>query len=451
MSEAQNRARVLVGAPADGDVSGPASSTVNSLARYADTSGKLLIDSPGLLYDGTDVLIQGQRSSRIGSVDTEVFSASDFPAPVGGVITLPSGVYRIEAPIVLSDRIEIGPSSAVRFVSDHSSYTLTYTGVDTFISTNGGPASEVRFISIRIVLTGVGAQALDLDAGIQEFISAGFTFQASGQSIGSLGTAAQPFTFVLMNSVLFSGFATGLSVAKAARLAIDDVAMVSALSGSGTLLTIGADVEFAVIDGMEVTAGVSESWVFIDPATTGRIDIHGVELRSASAFFAPGSLDEKDPRVEMTDSAGQKPSMNIGSVIVNGNLVPTAIATVSTWTNLNLGGLAVAGSNIELWNSVDATTGELEYIGLEPMFGQLLAAFSIVTVGGARTFHFRVVKNGSPLPDGVVAVRQVGTVIGSATLLAPVTAVTGDLFRVQVQNVDNNSDIEIRYLSLSIT
>jgi len=100
---------------------------------------------------------------------------------------------------------------------------------------------------------------------------------------------------------------------------------------------------------------------------------------------------------------------------------------------------------------VDATTGELEYIGLEPMFGQLLAAFSLVTVGGAREFHFRVVKNGAPLPDAVVVAREVGTVIGSATLLAPVTAVTGDLFRVQVQNVDSNSDIEIRHLSLSIT
>ena len=458
MSKVQNRSTTaLVGAieaaaPAGGgDVFGPASSGVNALARFINASGKLLGDSPGLFYDGTDVLIQGNRASRIGSVDTEVFSASDFPAPVGGVITLPSGVYRIEAPIVLSDRIEIGVGAAVRFVSDHSSYTLTYTGVDTFISTNGGPVAEVRFISIRIILTGVGAQALDLDAGIQEFISAGFTSQASGQSIGSLGTLAQPFTFVLMDSVLFQGFATGLSVAKAARLAIDDVAMISALSGSGTLLTIGADVEFAVIDGMEVTAGALESWVFIDPATTGRIDIHGVELRSASAFFAPGSLDEKDPRVELTDSTGQKPSMNIGSVIANANLVPTTIATINTWTDLDLGGLAVAGSNIELWDSVDADTGELRYIGLEPFFGTLNAVFSLVTVGGAREFHFRVVKNGVPLPDAVIAARQVGTVIGSATLQAPVTGVTNDLFRVQVQNVDNNSDVEIRYLSLSIT
>lgn len=441
----------MVGAPARGDVFGPESSTENSLARYADTSGELLIDSPGLIYDGTDVLIQGQRSSRIGAVDTEVFSASDFPAPVGGIITLPTGVYRIRAPIVLADRIEIGASSAVRFVADHSSYTLTYTGVGTFISTNGGPAEEVRFISIRILLTGVGATALNLDAGIQEFISSGFTSQASGQSIGSLGTAAQPFTFVLMRSVLFQGFATSLSVSKAARIAFDDVAIISALSGSGTLIDVGADVEIVDVDDMEITAGASESFIFIDPGSVGRITLHNVSVRTASTFFAAGSLDETDPRVEATDNTGQKSSMNIGSVIVNANLVPTAIATVSTWTDLNLGGLAVAGSNIELWNSVDATTGELEYIGLEPMFGQFLAAFSIVTVGGARTFHFRVVKNGSPLPDGVVAVRQVGTVIGSATLLAPVTAVTGDLFRVQVQNVDNNSDIEIRYLSLSVT
>ena len=458
MSKVQNRSTTaLVGAieaaaPAGGgDVFGPASSDVNSLARFINASGKLLGNSPGLVYDGTDVLIQGKRASRIGAVDTEVFSASDFPAPVSGVITLPSGVYRIEAPIILADRIEIAVGAAVRFVSDHSSYTLTYTGVDTFISTNGGPAEEVRFISIRIILTGVGATALNLDAGIQEFISAGFTSQASGQSIGSLGTAAQPFTFVLLSSVLFQGFATGLSVLKAARFAIEDVAIISAISGSGTLLTIGPDVEVTVLEGMEMTAGALESALFIDPTTTGRVDLHAIELRSAFAFFAPGSLDEKDPRVELTDSTGQKPSMNIGSVIVNANLVPTDIVTIDTWTDLNLGGLAVAGSNIELWDSVDADTGELRYIGLEPFFGTLTAVFSLVTVGGAREFHFRVVKNGAPLPDGVIAARQVGTVIGSATLQAPVTVVTDDLIRVQVQNVDNFSDVEIRYFSLSIT
>lgn len=457
MSKVPNRSTTaLVGAieaaggGGGGDVFGPASSGVNALARYVNASGKLLGDSPGLVYDGTDVLIQGKRSSRIGSEDTEVFSAADLPAPVGGVITLPTGTYWIRAPIVLADRIEIGASSAVRFVADHSGYTLTYTGVDTFISTSA-PAAEVRFIGVRILLTGVGATALNLDAGIQEFISSGFTSQASGQSIGSLGTAAQPFTFVLMRSVLFQGFATGLVVSKAARVAFDDVAIISALSGSGTLIDVGAAVEIVDVDDMEITAGASESFIFIDPGSVGRATLHNVSVRTASAFFAAGSLDETDPRVDATDNTGQKSSMNIGSVIVNANLVPTAIATVSTWTDLNLGGLAAAGSNIELWNSVDATTGELEYIGLEPMFGQLLAAFSIVTVGGARTFHFRVVKNGSPLPDAVVAARQVGTVVGSATLLAPVTAVTGDLFRVQVQNVDNNSDIEIRYLSLSIT
>ena len=458
MAKTQNRSTTALvgaieaaGAGGGGDVFGPASSGVNTLARYIDASGKLLGDSPGLVYDGTDVLIQGKRSSRIGSIETEVFSASDFPAPVGGIITLPTGTYRVKAPIVLADRIEIGASSAVRFVADHSSYTLTYTGVDTFISTNGGPAEEVRFISIRILLTGVGATALDLDAGIQEFVSSGFTSAASGQSIGTLGTAAQPFTFVLFDSVLFQGFATGMTVPKAARFDVDNISIISALSGSGTLITFGIDVEVVIIDGMELTGGASESAIFINPATTGRVDMHAIERRSAFAFFAPGSLDETDPRVELTDSTGQKSSMNIGSVIVNGNLVPTDIVTINTWTDLNLGGLAVAGSNIELWDSVDANTGELRYIGLEPFFGQLLAALSIVTVGGARTYHFRVVKNGVPLPDGVEAVRQVGTVIGSATLQAPVTAVTNDLLRIQVQNVDNNSDIEIRYLSLSVT
>ena len=532
--------------------------------------------------------------SRIGLTESEIFTVNDFPAPSGGVITLPTGLYCLKAPITLSDRFEIVAGATVRFCADQFNTTLTYTGTGTFISAPL-PAADIRFDGFFMFFTGVGAQVFDIDATFQEISSLGVFSLASGQSIGSFGNGGSPLPFVFFANAQFSGFTNGLVVDNASVFSLSGVAITSALSGSGTLISIGSNTAVTDLDNLTLVAGASESAIDIDPAVQGRAVIRDTTLNGSTLFFAAsvtgaitafadaafasesitsvsdssgvarfnfsapptlfvgqeltlsgyvtntdynvtgvitatgagffeissvafgtdeaggafvsdtvtvtsathglsdaqtllvtdtieynggaaiynaqtntfqinrafvatetgtwdtGSLDETDPRVDAAGNTGQKSSMNIGSVVVNANLVPTAIATISTWTDLDLGGLAVAGSNIELWTMVDVDTGELRYDGLEPLFGVLQVAFSLVTVGGAREFHFRAVKNGSPLPDGVIAARQVGTTIGSAMLLAPVTVELGDRIRVQVQNVDSSADIEIRYMSLSIT
>jgi hypothetical protein len=532
--------------------------------------------------------------SRIGLTEVEIFTVNDFPAPSGGVITLPTGHYKLKAPITLSDRFEIEADATVKFCSEQFDNTLTYTGTGTFISAPL-PAADIRVTGIFMFLTGVGAQAFEIDAMFQEMDSVGVFSLAAGQSIGMFGNGGTPMPFVFFMNVQFSAFASGIAVDNASVFSLSGVAITSALSGSGTLITVGSNVRVTDLDNLTLTAGASESAIFLDPNLAGRAIVRDTTLQGSTLFFAAGatgaitafadaafasesitsvsdsggvarfnftpaptlfvgqevtisgyvtntaynvtglitvtgagffeissvvfgtdeaggsfvsdtvtvtsathglsdgqtllitdtieynggaaiynaltnsyqinrafvatetgnwdtgSLDESDPRVDAASNTGQKPSMNIGSVIANGITVSTLITTQNVWVDLDLDGLAVGGSNIELWTMVDADTGELRYDGLEPLFGALLATISALSQGGAQEFQFRAVKNGSPLSDGVVAAREIGGILGSLTLLAPITVEPGDLVRLQVQNVSGTFDIDISFLSVQVT
>lgn len=531
--------------------------------------------------------------ARVGLKEFEIFTADDFPAPVGGVIGLPTGLYRLKAPILLSDRINIGTNATVRFCSDQFDNTLTYTGTGTFLSA-ATSAADFRMDGFFVLMTGVGAQFIDMRAAFVFLRSIGVFGSASGQTIGFMGGngVAQPFVFI--NEVQFAGFTDGLSTDNTTVFAMDGVAISTLLGSSNTLISAGENSTRIDLDNLTLDAGSSESAIFLDPTLSGTAVVRDVTFLGSTLFFeagttgvitafadagvasesitavldsvgvarfvfsAPptlfvgqevtisgyvvntdynvtgiitatgagffeiasiafgtgesggsfvsdavivtdaahglsngqnllitgtleynggatiydaltnsfritrvfvatetggwdtGSLVETDPRVEATSNPGQKPSMNIGSVIANDVTALTTIATIDTWTDLNLDSFAISGSNIELWTLMDADTGELRYNGLEDHFGSVLASISAVSTGGSREFQFRVVKNGSPLSDAVVAAREFNITIGAITLLAPITVSPGDLVRLQVQNVDTADDIRIEHLSLEV-
>ena len=73
-----------------------------------------------------------------------------------------------------------------------------------------------------------------------------------------------------------------------------------------------------------------------------------------------------------------------------------------------------------------------------------------VSSGAAQVFQFRVVKNDSPMSDGVLAERSFNGTVGAVNLQVPVTAVTGDRIRPQVAKVAGAADIDITQLSLEV-
>lgn len=150
-------------------------------------------------------------------------------------------------------------------------------------------------------------------------------------------------------------------------------------------------------------------------------------------------------------NGAQKDSMSIGSAFINDNSTATVISTINTFTDFNLNASAAAGSNIERWTLTNTTTGEIRYDGDKPFVGKVVASISAASAGGAQEFQFRLVKNGSPLTDAIEAAAQLGADTGALTLIAPVSAIKNDLFRLQVENVDGTSNLTVRFLSMEIS
>ena len=183
--------------------------------------------------------------------------------------------------------------------------------------------------------------------------------------------------------------------------------------------------------------------------TVNTYEIVAIFSGTDTGTWTNANPDESSGLVNAFDNPGQEESRAIGSMYVSENTDVTVIATISAWTDLDLG-TALAASNISDWTLTNAVTGELTYQGNEPFSGTLFASISAFGAGGTSEYHFRAVKNGVVLPDVVETVIDVGSAAGTANLVVPVSVVNGDMVHLQVENVDNTSDITVTHASVSI-
>lgn len=451
MSQVQNRSVAsLLGAlqtPGVGDVAGPASATNNALARYSGTTGKLLKDSSELLFDGTDVTLAGKILARKAVNVTEVFSASDLPAPSGGVITLPDGVYVLKNDIVLANPLKVAAAATVEITSAGAGTSIVYTGTGPFFQSD--PTALFFLITtLVLVLTANNVELFDTDGPSILLDRAVVVFTGSG---GSLGTSINHELAFSIRSSRISGFEEGLTVFGSLIFSLINVAFESPVVGSTPLLSVNGGTTTMECDNLSINANVGDEIFYIDPVFAGFATINRISNINGSDFFAVGSLNETNPRVVVADSPPQKASMNIGFVTASGVAVETVISTIGVYVDLNLDFSAVPGSSIELWSVTDTDTGEITYNGLDPFNGSIIATLTASSLGAADEFNFRAVKNGSPLIDDIMAGREIGNIAVSITLLAPVTADPGDTIRLQVANVDSTSNVTIRQISIQVT
>lgn len=167
----------------------------------------------------------------------------------------------------------------------------------------------------------------------------------------------------------------------------------------------------------------------------------------SSGLFAIAIAEMKRSREE----TGLIPT-NIGSMLVGGNTAKTIIDTQNTYVDLNLAGLAVEASDIELWSLIDTVTGELKYEGFVLANLRCTGLIAAYSAGGTQRFNFRLLKNDFPLspPDNVNIPLEIRTTIHSSSLWWNIIAEPNDTFRLQVENADGVSDITIDTLKVII-
>jgi hypothetical protein len=384
------------------------------------------------------IVSDGKTLSSKGVDTIEVFDVSDLTFP------LASGRYILKNDITISQSITTEVGSTVYINADGGGRTITLDGVLGDLIVGNATGGVLVIENINVSITGASSTLFNTTNMIVGCAKVNFLFTGSlAQNIGSLDNSPLSISF---EGCIFNGWQGGLSVDnQATRTFIDRCQFSSDLTGTGSAITIGANCPRSEIFDSFFSLANGESLFNIDSGFTGSAVIQNYTNTN------PNSLSYNATGIDNTSIYVRNDQSNyIGSYVVTGNTTPTAISTIDLWVDCNFNASAIAGSNIERFTLTNTTTGELRYDGLENFSGDFIASLSVFSAGSAQEFEFRILKNGSPLPDNVILSRSISSSIGAGTLQAPIKAVTGDLFIIQVRNVDGTSDVTFKNVTTTI-
>ena len=347
-----------------------------------------LVAGAGMNISGSGDEIQIALSAIPATTKTVIVNQlSDFPTPVGGIITLLDDTeYAVRNDISTSNRFVLG-NNCVIDGSDNIVITLEYTGVGIMFT-----ALNSSWTIKNITISCTSGQFLDFDGTTSEILQ----LKNSVVFADTLGTIDDFFGIhiddtqfqVTTDGFLFGG-TNGVILLESALGAIN----------AGTLCDLGIATfsSFSVTETFFTLNGAS---VFLDGAA-GSANITSGNMGSIhnSRFFGTGTpiqtITTSDVRWEFATNNGIPDTVKDCMMSQVGNAVATAIAVATTPVKL-------AGAWAEedaFFFSTDAT-GKMTYIGEKDIEVNVDMSFSAAPVSGSnKSVHFTVGKNGSPIPN----------------------------------------------------
>ncbi len=268
----------------------------------ADDDETELVGPDGTHYitvDDDSARYNDNKIATISSVETEVYSLSDLPAAVAGVITLTAGTYIFKASMSFgTDRIELTAGAAVSFRTDDPfNHTITYTGTGTFITGLGQNIFRiVTWGGLVTLLTGVNPTYLSLQGSFGAEYGA-IIFTDSGG--GNLGTIQGEFINEVSSDrnyaykFSFINWKTGFNISESNRVEMDKIRSTSSASATGSLINVSGKVDFGVFENMNVTLNSASASIFnIDPAIQIQSAVvieKGIQVGDIGTYFKTGT------------------------------------------------------------------------------------------------------------------------------------------------------------------
>ncbi|MBI4931016.1 MAG: hypothetical protein HY841_09660 [Bacteroidetes bacterium] len=418
---------------------------INSVAPLTATTpaGMLVYSSGGTLKDGyyywngTKWLsIPAQRDNFV-----LVKSASDFPAPVGGVITLAtSTLYEINGTISLSDKIDLNNTTIVGLDHDYDKLIYTPSSGELFTGSKGGILME-----LTLTAANAGAKLFNVDAGgTDQDIVIEECHITGCNNVGLLKGFAGEVVFdhtnysnnsngiIFQNIYEYYGFQTYwendnyntyekyIGAFSIIQLAVGTRLVSAANSGIGmdisgvTSITTGAAMKtvFFAGTGTYVLGSFSNSW-----------EVECIGLNTEKDDVASGNLYI---------------STTATTVIAAAN---TPVKVLGTTTAVTLFRITSPASN------------RLTYVGSKTRRCMVVCSLTSQFAGatGNKFFSFYIAKNGSVLSESKQKVKLISNTdqsplaLSCLVLLAP-----NDYIEVWVENNTDATDMIIQNLNLSI-
>jgi hypothetical protein len=403
-------------------------------------AGMLVYSSGGSVSDGYYTWsgtnwVAFSTTNKIRDNFVVVKSASDFPAAVGGVITLASGVlYEINGTVTLSDKIDLNGCNIQG--ADPVNDKLVYTGgSELFIGANGG---GLRYLTI----TAPSGRAFNINCGganknllIQNCYFIGCSNVGTIEGVGGTvflstlaffyntnGIVFQNDNNVVINSSLwdftnsntyekFIGTFNVIQILGGDRLVNStNSAIATHISGITTLTLASIKVVMYVGTGTYVSGTFSNKW----------------------EVEASGLNTVKD------DEAG-------------GNLyITSSIATSFSGAN-NPTKILGTTNSVSLFRVTSSLNNRLTYTGAKARGFQVICSLSAIASGNNKNFSFYIVKNGVILAESKQLLKCSSSVDrGSVTLSCATNLSPNDYIEVWAENNTDGSNLTIESLNLAL-
>jgi len=352
-----------------------------------------------------------------------VKSAADFPAPVGGIITLVSNtLYEINGTITLNASINL--NDAYVWGLDANEDILFRSSGPVFQGTTGG--------SIRnITITG-GGTAFSITGGTSLLVqNTIITGMASVGTISNLG-------LYFGNIIQFLNNANGITYNNIGSLLLSNQAWFGTNNGTferftGTFSQIQKASGFSTVpsgaigldvstNGLAVTNGVINGTVFsgagtyVNKYTTGSYP--GYNFTNAWTVDCPGIPGEGD-------------SEAIGYYYMVGNTTPTNIQNSNTPYKI-----AGTTTGTNLFRTTHPENNRLTYKGRKSRSFEIICTGSMInpTLLTTKTFTFYIYRNGVKQPSISAERKFTGNDIGNFTLIGTLSLATDDSIEVYLES-----------------
>lgn len=291
----------------------------------------------------TPLKSNGEKISRHGTLGNDVFSMGDLlDYTSGGVITLPTGKWIFRESFSIGTNrfyLPIGWQGEIT-VDNTRNVAITYEGTGTMWTVFY--AARLAFVDMGYILTGIGAQFIDVTGSGTNLENGIIQFQNTGQTIGTFTDCFG----VYMDLLYLLGHTNGMRIIRGSNVNIRNIVIQSSGAGTGPVVSIeeiaGTFGPLATINQLSVIAGPNESVFFIDPCANVPVSINDTvaagykdfwEVRDTGSIASFTDVSTGGTAVSVTDDSGDALFTSVAHGLVVGE---TPVHTTSPEASYNV-------------------------------------------------------------------------------------------------------------------
>jgi hypothetical protein len=392
-----------------------------------------------IISNGTNWNVVGVNPAKTRSNYVLVKSASDFPAPASGVITLVAGtLYEINGTIMLSSKINLNNCTIMGRDRNNDKLIYTPASGELFTGSIGG-----SLLNLTLLTTSAGSKLFNLDAGgdATKSLLLQLVYVFNCDNVGLI----KGFGFVIVQSVAFSTNTNGIIFQDINNLI--EINPVWVGDNHNTYQKLVGTFDNIMITGAEIDVTSAFSGIGVD--ITGIISIiEGAQIKNSifigNGTYVLGSFSGKW-EVESYGLNTEKDDVASGNVYIS---TPAATNFTAANTPIKLSGTTTA---LDLFRVTAPSSNKLTYTGTKGKRFLVICTLSMTSAGSNKIYSIYLAKNGVILPESKQTRKTVaGTDQSPLSLSCTVLLTTNDYVEIWVENNTDATSMTVLTLNLAI-